>query len=86
MPPEIEVMREPMKEIQIPDDNLQIQLRTEEDHKEDEKEENLEEEEQAEVVKCPEKIIILEPEAQEVIKLTLANSGNVIWDQETSIV
>jgi hypothetical protein len=45
MPPEIEVMREPMNEIKIPDDNLQILLRTEEDHKEDEKEENLEEDE-----------------------------------------
>jgi hypothetical protein len=45
MPPEIEVMREPMNEIKIADDNLQILLRTEEDHKEDEKEENLEEDE-----------------------------------------
>ena len=86
MPPEIEVMREPKNEIQIPDDNLQIKLRTEEDHKEDEKEENLEEEEQAEVVKCPEKILILEPEAQEIIKLTLVNSGNVIWDEDSSII
>ena len=69
----------------MPDDNLQIKLKTEEDHKEDEVDAE-EEEEQAEVVKCPEKIIILEPEAQDVIKLTLANSGNVNWSQDTLIV
>jgi hypothetical protein len=39
----------------MPDDNLQIKLKTEEDQKEDE-EENEEEEEQAEVVKCPQNI------------------------------
>lgn len=39
----------------MPDDNLQIKLKTEEDQKEDE-EENDEEEEQAEVVKCPQNI------------------------------
>jgi hypothetical protein len=46
----------------MPDDNLQIKLKTDEDNKEGQ-EENAEDEEQAEVVKCPQNIY-LEPEAQ----------------------
>jgi hypothetical protein len=46
----------------MPDHNLQIKLKTDEDYKEGDRE-KAEDEEQAEVVKCPQNIY-LEPEAQ----------------------
>lgn len=41
------------------------------------------EQEEAELIKGPKERIIMEPKAQEIVKITLTNSGNVPWSKDT---